>query len=78
MGMGRGNGNDRTRNGSLPFTVLISSRDLGWVIADKIINPSHSAFTCGHNILEGVIVLHETIHDVRSNNNERTDSKVGF
>jgi hypothetical protein len=24
---GEGNGNDRTRNGSLPLTVLISSRD---------------------------------------------------
>jgi hypothetical protein len=28
---GRGNGNDRTRNGSLPLTVLISSREVGCV-----------------------------------------------
>lgn len=48
------------------------------MIADKIINSSHSAFMSGHNILEGVIVLHETVHDIHSKNNEQTDSKVGF
>jgi hypothetical protein len=34
------------------------------VVVDKIINPSQTAFMPGRNILEGVIVLHETIHEI--------------
>jgi hypothetical protein len=34
------------------------------VVADKIINPSQTAFMPGRNILEGVIVLHKTIHEI--------------
>ena len=33
-------------------------------VADKIIKPSQTAFLPGCNILEGVIVLHETIHEL--------------
>jgi hypothetical protein len=35
------------------------------VVADKLINPSHTAFMPRRNILEGVIVLHETIHELQ-------------
>jgi hypothetical protein len=38
------------------------------VVADKVINPSQIAFMPGHNILEGVIVLHETIHELQKKN----------
>ena len=34
------------------------------VVVDKIINPSQTAFMPGRNILEGVIVFHETIHEI--------------
>jgi hypothetical protein len=33
-------------------------------IAQKIISPSQTAFLLGRNIMEGVIVLHETIHEM--------------
>jgi hypothetical protein len=36
------------------------------VIVDKIINPSHTTFMLGRNIFQGVIVLHETIHELHS------------
>jgi hypothetical protein len=34
------------------------------VVADRLINPSQTTFMSGHNILEGVVVLHETIHEL--------------
>jgi hypothetical protein len=33
-------------------------------IAEKIVSPSQTAFIPGRNIMEGVVVLHETIHDI--------------
>jgi hypothetical protein len=33
-------------------------------IAQKVINPSQTSFLQGRNIMEGVIVLHETIHEM--------------
>jgi hypothetical protein len=33
-------------------------------IADQIISPSQTAFIPRRNIIEGVIILHETIHEV--------------
>jgi hypothetical protein len=47
------------------------------VIADKINNPSQIAFMLGHNILESVTVLHETIHEL-DGKNELTGTKVVF
>jgi hypothetical protein len=31
---------------------------------DKLIDPSQTTFTPGRNIMEGVVVLHETIHEL--------------
>jgi hypothetical protein len=33
-------------------------------VAQKVISPSQIAFILGHNIMEGVIVLHETLHEM--------------
>jgi hypothetical protein len=33
-------------------------------VAQKVISPSQTAFIPGRNIIEGVIVLHETIHEM--------------
>jgi hypothetical protein len=35
-------------------------------IATKVINPSHTAFILGRNIMEGVVMLHETIHEIHT------------
>jgi hypothetical protein len=33
-------------------------------IATKVIDPSQSAFILGRNIMEGVVMLHENIHEL--------------
>jgi hypothetical protein len=33
-------------------------------IAGRIISPTQTTFILGRNILEGVVVLHETIHEI--------------
>jgi hypothetical protein len=33
-------------------------------IAEKIVSPSQTFFIPGTNIMEGVVVLHETIHEI--------------
>jgi hypothetical protein len=33
-------------------------------IATKLINPSQTTFIPGRNIMEGVVMLHETIHEI--------------
>jgi hypothetical protein len=33
-------------------------------IVDKLISPTQTAFIPGRNIMEGVVMLHETIHEL--------------
>lgn len=35
-------------------------------IAHEVVQPSQTAFMPGKNILEGVVVLHETLHEIHS------------
>jgi hypothetical protein len=35
------------------------------MVANKLINPSHTAFMFGRIILQGIIVLHEAIHELQ-------------
>jgi hypothetical protein len=44
------------------FTKVAVNRMTG--IATKLINPSHTAFIPGGDIMDGVIMLHETIHEI--------------
>jgi hypothetical protein len=44
------------------FTKVGANRITG--MAQKIIKPTQTAFISGQNILEGVVVLHETIHEL--------------
>jgi hypothetical protein len=44
------------------FTKVVVNRMTG--IATKLINPSQTAFIPGRNIMEGVVMLHETIHEI--------------
>jgi hypothetical protein len=45
------------------FTKVLTNRVSG--VASKVIGPSQSTFIRGRNIMEGVVVLHETIHELR-------------
>ena len=47
-------------------------------IAQKVIRPSQSAFLPGRNILEGVVVLHETIHEIKQRNLDGVIFKIDF
>jgi hypothetical protein len=46
------------------FTKVGTNRITG--IAPRVIKPKQSAFMPGRNILEGVVILHETIHELHS------------
>jgi hypothetical protein len=45
------------------FTKVATNRMTG--VATKLINPSQMAFIPGRNIMEGVVILHETIHEIQ-------------
>ena len=42
------------------FTKVLNNRILK--VADKLIGPSQTTFVLGRYIMEGVVILHETIH----------------
>jgi hypothetical protein len=58
------------------FTKVIVNR-LSLVVS-KVIGPSQSAFLPGRNILEGVVVLHETLHELRRKKQKGIILKLDF
>jgi hypothetical protein len=58
------------------FTKLGTNRVTS--IAQKVIRPSQSAFIPGRNILEGVVVLHETIHELHRKKIDEVLFKIDF
>ncbi|KAG8100302.1 hypothetical protein GUJ93_ZPchr0013g36234 [Zizania palustris] len=47
-------------------------------VADNIIDPCQSAFIPGRSILDGVVMLHEVLHEVHQKNQERVILKLDF
>jgi hypothetical protein len=47
-------------------------------VADHIISPSQTAFMRGRNILEGVIILHEAIHELHRKKQNKVIFKIDF
>jgi hypothetical protein len=47
-------------------------------IAQKVISPSQTTFLPGRNIIEGVIVLHEMIHEIHRKNLDGVIMKIDF
>jgi len=47
-------------------------------VAYNIISPSQTAFMCGRNILEGVVILHETVHELHRKNQSGVIFKIDF
>lgn len=43
------------------------------LVAEKVIQPSQSTFMKGKNNLEGVVILHETIHELHR---EKLDGEI--
>jgi hypothetical protein len=58
------------------FTKVGTNRITG--IAPKVIRPTQTAFMPGHHILEGVVVLHETIHELHRKNMDGVLFKIDF
>jgi hypothetical protein len=47
-------------------------------VAHRIVSPSQTAFMPGHNILEGVIILHESIHELQMKKLDGVIIKLDF
>jgi hypothetical protein len=58
------------------FTKVDTNR--ATVIAHKVIRPTQSAFIPGRNILEGVVILHETIHELHRKKMDGVLFKIDF
>lgn len=48
------------------------------LLANKIIRPSQTAFVPGRYILEGVVTLHETLHELHRKNKDGLILKLDF
>mgnify|MGYP003702354059 FL=1 len=44
------------------FTKVATNRIM--CVAQKVISPTQTAFIPGRNIMEGVVILHETLHEL--------------
>jgi hypothetical protein len=58
------------------FTKVGTNRITG--IAPKVIRPTQTAFMPGRNILEGVVILHETIHELHTKKMDGVIFKIDF
>ncbi|WVZ69841.1 hypothetical protein U9M48_018567 [Paspalum notatum var. saurae] len=58
------------------FTKVASNRIVK--VAHKIIRPSQTAFLPGRNIMEGAVVLHETLHELHRKNLNGVIFKIDF
>ena len=58
------------------FTKVVTNRLS--TIAQKIIRPTQTAFLPGRNIMEGAVILHETIHELHSKRKDGVIFKIDF
>ena len=58
------------------FTKVATNRIIG--VAQKVISPTQTAFIPGRNIMEGVVILHETIHELHRKNKSGVILKIDF
>src|SRR5664279_1967927 len=58
------------------FTKVATNRISS--IADKVVRPTQTAFMPGRHILEGVVVLHETIHELHRKKLDGVLFKIDF
>jgi hypothetical protein len=58
------------------FTKVLANRLK--VVANKVITPTQTAFLPGRNIMEGVVILHETIHELHRKKTSGVILKLDF
>ena len=64
-------------NVSFKIVTKVATNRLN-MVADKIISPTQTAFMRGRNILNGVIILHETIHEMHLKKMSGVILKIDF
>jgi hypothetical protein len=47
-------------------------------VAQKVVSPTQTAFLLGRNIMEGVVILHETIHELHTRKRDGVIFKIDF
>ena len=47
-------------------------------VAQTVVSPTQTAFMPGRNIMEGVVILHETIHELHTKKSDRVIFKIDF
>ncbi len=58
------------------FTKVMANRIA--LVVQKVIRPSQIPFLLGRNIMEGVVILHETIHEMHKKKNDGVIFKLDF
>jgi len=58
------------------FTKVLNNRILK--VADKLIGPSQITFILGCYIMEGVVILHKTIHELHRKKQDGVILKLDF
>lgn len=48
------------------------------LVVDNVISPSEMVFMRGRNILEGVVILHESVHELHKKNLDEIILKIDF
>ena len=48
------------------------------MIVDRVVRPSQTTFMQGRNILDGVVILHETVHEMHRKNMSGVVFKIDF
>ena len=47
-------------------------------VAQTVVSPTQTAFMLGRNIMEGVVILHETIHELHTKKSDGVIFKIDF
>ena len=64
-------------NVSFKFFTKVGTNRVS-TIAHKVIRPTQTAFIPGRNILEGVVILHESIHEIKRKKMDGFLFKIDF
>jgi hypothetical protein len=48
------------------------------MVAKTVVRPTQTAFMPGRNIMEGVVILHETIHELHTKKRDGVIFKIDF
>ena len=65
-------------NVSFKIFTKVSTNRLNKVAQTTVVSPTQTAFMPGRNIMEGVVILHETIHELHTKKRDGVILKIDF